>query len=471
MKKKLFTLLALIVCLSITGCNDESPQNAQSESKQVQEQTNETIHNSVEQKDSDDSVSESPANKEAINNDVESVDKISTGFSTEYTIENAKDGYFIVSKLDGALYGLLDSYGTEVIPLEYDSIVFPESKNAKAVIVQVEGKKGLLDYEGNEILPIEYEDISNYGSNSSLYLAQEIGGPQNLVKLDGTIQKTLQGTYDAILNDDFLVSKLSQYLTTYSCQAIYNLDEQLLYECKYESNQKSEYDYILFIDNVDGLIKLFKKSPEIYASIMDDSGNILFTTSNLGANYWDINSLQDNNLFRVSGTNQDLKNDQCLYDLSTGEIREQGYDNIVRADEDTVLASRKDGNVDVYNLNGDIEDTLEINADGLIIVENSALIVAKYGETYRIYNKEGVEISDERYLSVESIDNFWVLQNLNGEYGLMDAKGEMCISFGQMGEKSYNGLEWKNTYIFDDTFCIVTESSSGSNVWLFSSAS
>lgn len=50
----------------------------------------------------------------------------------------------------------------------------------------------------------------------------------------------------------------------------------------------------------------------------------------------------------------------------------------------------------------------------------------------------------------------------------MGSNGEMLIDFGDMEDESYNGLEWEDTYSFDGVFCIVTESSSGSNVWLFS---
>ena len=42
------------------------------------------------------------------------------GFTTPYTIEEEKDGYHIVSKLEGALYGLLAPDGTEMINVEYD---------------------------------------------------------------------------------------------------------------------------------------------------------------------------------------------------------------------------------------------------------------------------------------------------------------------------------------------------------------
>ena len=129
--------------------------------------------------------------------------------------------------------------------------------------------------------------------------------------------------------------------------------------------------------------------------------------------------------------------------------------------------TREDGNVDVYNMNGEIDETLNLSAESILIADGSSLIIAEYGETYRIYDKDGIELSDERYLDIESIENYWMLQNLDGEYGLMDNVGNMRIQFGDMGDESYNGKDWENTYIFNDTFCIITENGQGSSVWLF----
>lgn len=440
-KKRYLTLLALLVGISvcIPGCNGENNKQEQ-------------VVENVTQETEDEIKKENLSGEEAIQK--------STGFSTEYTVEDAKDGYFIVSKLDGSLYGLLDSYGSEILSLEFDDISFPESDEAKAVIVKTEGKMGLYDYEGKEILPVEYENISNYGSNSKYYLVQK-DSVQSLMGLEGTLEKVLQGTYDAVLSNAFLALRVSPEIDAYSAQAVYDLEERLLYECKYSKADKTEYDDILSMDNVNGVLKLSSKSPEIYSSLMDDSGEILFTTTDISKSDWAINGLQNDNIFRISGENQKV------YNLATGKTEDHGYKNIVRADETTILASTEGGNVDVYNMGGELEESLSLAAEGLRIVDGSSLIIAQYGETYRIYDKGGNPLSDERYLDVESVENYWMLQNLDGEYGLMDNTGNIRVQFGAMGKESYDGKEWKETYVFDDTFCIVTESGEGSNIWLF----
>ena len=62
-------------------------------------------------------------NKEEINqtDDSENITEPS-GFTTPYVIEDEKDGYYIVSKLDESVYGLIESNGIEILNLEYNSI-------------------------------------------------------------------------------------------------------------------------------------------------------------------------------------------------------------------------------------------------------------------------------------------------------------------------------------------------------------
>lgn len=439
MKRKLVvTVFISALMLSLSGCNS----NIDSDTK-VQESN---------------TIDSAEPNEEEIDSQEEN-EVASTGFSTEYTVENAKDGYFIVSKLDGALYGLLDSYGNEVLPLEYDNITFPESSEAKAVIVEVEGKKGVFDYKGNEIFPVEYDNISSRGTNSTMYLVQK-ENVQRLMTLSGEEEKKLQGTYDAVLSDAFLVQGFARNFELDSAMSVYSLDEELL--CKLDLEKEDIRSGLpLFMEGVDGLMEVF--SNDNYSSLMDKEGKILYTTATPtdGRNFG-IYGLENNNLFRIYSNGKEK-----LYNLSTGQTGEEEYKEIIYADKNLVFAVREDGNVDVYDMNGEKGKTLDLSAEHIIVNNNTALIVAKYGETYRIYDKDGNELSDNRYLDVEPIENYWLIQNLEGEYGLIGPGGEMVIPFGEVGEETYNGLEWKDVYSFNDTFCIVTESSSGSNVWLF----
>lgn len=68
------------------------------------------------------------------------------------------------------------------------------------------------------------------------------------------------------------------------------------------------------------------------------------------------------------------------------------------------------------------------------------MITVKNGKIYRIYDKEGKEIDEERYLSVEAYSDCLMLQNFDGKYGLNRSSGDMLIEFGNMEDESYHGL-------------------------------
>ena len=150
------------------------------------------------------------------------------GFTTPYTIEEEKDGYHIVSKLEGALYGLLAPDGTEMINVEYDNISFPESENANAVIVELEGKFGLYSYDGTELLPAEYESILNSGKYSELYLVEK-DEKQSIVDLNGKTVQELSGLYDRLVGDCYLTMCLGYNGYEKFFTDVYDLNENALF--------------------------------------------------------------------------------------------------------------------------------------------------------------------------------------------------------------------------------------------------
>lgn len=400
--------------------------------------------------------------QEKIDKVSESVPKTPTGFSTEYAIEDAKDGYFIVSKFDGVLYGLLDSYGNVVIPVEYDEIMFPESQKAQAVLVKAEGKMGLIDYHGKAILPLEYSKISNSGNTSDFYLVEKDGG-QSIVELDGKIHKSLYGKYDYFVSNSFLAIGESPEFTE-----IYSLDEQVLF-----TSENVDVDYAKKL-NINDYISVFRTSSSSI-DLMNAQGNIVLSCAMAKKGtegYGGIWNLETDNLLSIfyypEGMN-DLQNTHKLINVSEKKISEKYYNGIFESGG-SILAEyyNQDGTFyfDIYNLEGQFENTIEFkNVKEMVFGEG--LIAVKYEKTYRIYDTTGKEVSDERYLNVKKEKDFLIIQNLNGEYGLMAPDGTMCIDFGNIGEESYNGLPWKQTYVFGDTFCIVTENSKGNNVWFF----
>lgn len=470
-KKKVVILFIIFICIlaGIAVLFKVAKDKKYEDNRKIVE-TKEVTKESVEKFDTE------KEKQEKTNTVLENLPKTPTGFFTEYAIENAKDNYFVVSKFDGALYGLLDSYGNEVIPLEYDEIIFPESKMAQSVIVKAEGKMGIIDYKGNDVLPLEYSNISNYGDASKFYLVEK-DGKQSIVQLDGKIYKKLSGRYGCLIGDSILSTSLSAAEGGIVTDA-YSLDEQLLFAEKAPSEQRSTgiFESARYT-GAKGYIEINRNNGDTYSiDLMDAQGNIVLSFEGAGINnpgyHTQINDLGTDNLFRIMYFQERLsisENEQYkLINLSKREIGEKCYDSIYQCGE-SVLAISKDAgqvvSIDIYSLEGQLENTINLNSES--VTTGDGLIAAKYGGTYKIYDYTGREISDERYLSIDPEKGFLVIQNLNGEYGLMAPDGTMCIDFGNIGEESYNGLPWKQTYVFGDTFCIVTENSKGNNVWFF----
>ena len=74
-----------------------------------------------------------------------------------FHIEDYENGYLIVSKSDGILYGAIDRNNKNIIPMEYDSASFFDSellkKKGKVFIkTSYEKKKSVFNKDGNKII-------------------------------------------------------------------------------------------------------------------------------------------------------------------------------------------------------------------------------------------------------------------------------------------------------------------------------
>lgn len=126
--------------------------------------------------------------------------------------------------------------------------------------------------------------------------------------------------------------------------------------------------------------------------------------------------------------------------------------------------------IDIIDADGDITSSVECE-QGLMdvpVLEGNTMILSRKGETYRIYNEDGKAVTDERYLSAELIGEYVVVSNLDGEYGIMDQKGQMRVPYGRVGDqRSIYGTRWKDIYTIDDMLCIVIYQGEGSKVLVF----
>ena len=106
------------------------------------------------------------------------------------------------------------------------------------------------------------------------------------------------------------------------------------------------------------------------------------------------------------------------------------------------ICCEKENGLDIYDEDGNVKSIeLESGYSDIKWELDNPIIAVKYGETYRLYNSEGQRITEDRYLSCDFRDKYVIIQNLNGEYGLMDESGEMKVPFGQIAEDGECYLE------------------------------
>ena len=159
-----------------------------------------------------------------------------------------------------------------------------------------------------------------------------------------------------------------------------------------------------------------------------------------------------------------------LYNADTQKMGDKNYRDFIRVDSDTFFGRcLEDGHIysiDIFDNSGTIKATIEsVQAQNIPILEGNSMIVSQKGETYRIYNKNGELVTNERYLSAKLEGNFVIVQNLDGEYGIMDQSGKMRVPFGEVADgERYGGKEWEAIYAIDDALCIVTRDGEGSIV-------
>ena len=426
-------------------------------------------------------------NKEEINqtDDSENITEPS-GFTTPYAIEDEKDGYYIVSKLDGSLYGLIDSNGIEILNVEYDSISFPESENANAVIVELEGEYGLYSYDGAELLPAEYEKILNSGKYSELYLVEK-DEKQSIVDLNGKTVQELSGSYDRLVGDCYL--KMCKGYNGYEkfFTDVYNLKEEALFTGGEVISEAGLAFEIKDAKNIIGIYHPGERSifgseeTESTILLMDSQGNTMLSYTfpyddSLEYEYISSYAISSDGKWislHYPRSGKKAANSSVLYNSDTREMGDENYLDFIRVDKDTFFGRcLENGHVyriDIFDNTGKIKASIEsIQAQTIPILEGNSMVLSQKGETYRIYNKDGELLTDERYLSAELVGDFVIVENLDGEYGILDASGEMRVPFGEIKDgDSYGGREWEEIYNVENSLCIVTRDGEGSTVSAF----
>lgn len=474
MKRKTIILSAAFLGLQllVSGCAKDNVMDIGTEAGEITE--------NIEKE----SMKEESEERDAYSGTVEDTDNLAdedisggeqpVGFVlTDCEVSVGQNGYYIVESVDTSLYGLVDANGTSILPMEYDDINFSELENANAVIVYAEGKYGLYDCQGREILPVTYDKIDEGGGER--YLVEK-DGKQSIIGLDGSLVADLQGTYEALYGNSFL-SAIEMADDGCMYTELYDLDENKI-QVSVSKDKKANLGKMesIIIDGTELLLvngiydmlssdfyMLLNADGEEVCSVISDQETTaerssLFSVNSdkiLGMKSWSWGSAES------SGT-------YYLYNISTQTRSEEEYSSIIDFGEG-IYAQREDG-VDLYGRDGNLIRTIEFEEnDGIELSIYHSLIVVQYGDTYRVYNSEGKEVTEDRYLDFYSYQNHLLVQNLDGEYGMMNEQGEMVIPFGMIQENqdsdqmTYNGEIWEDgdTDFYDGHLYLLTETNSG----------
>lgn len=153
-----------------------------------------------------------------------------TSFKTEYEVEAAADGYYILQDPVSGQFGLYDGAGDEVIACEYDEMYFPkDSVQYDYLLVKQGSNWGVLDYKGKTLIDLKYDSIDAYDDGNTVAAAYD-GNVTEVFNIKGKQIGTLHGEYE-VLSDDYF--KSDEDIKTLKDSVILTYaDEQLLFSKK-----------------------------------------------------------------------------------------------------------------------------------------------------------------------------------------------------------------------------------------------
>lgn len=381
-----------------------------------------------------------------------------------YKYESDMNGFYIVS-IDGLpLYGMVNSKGDFVIPAEYDEMQFAQNGN---VLLKLEGKWGVFDTDGEQVLPFEYEVIS---AGIDDYYVQK-AGIQMVIDSKKNILKELDNSiaYDQMMGDLYLHG-----LGPFELNGISGY-QNLVCELN-----KDDIDYNVqwaeYFDDVE-LYRVYKCDSENAdwetIDILDRSGNLLYEYSNKRDDEsYTVHVLNSSKICSLEKIDFGvaLRNitstgyrEYYLYNMEKQECNEKKYLDISSLGNDRIYGRTEDS-IDIFNTDGNLINSFELAGyDNFLQV--GEMFVAQYGQTYRVYNENGEELTGERYLGYSDYyvgDKFVKVQDLSGQWGVLDKNGKEILPFGSVDDYSgYNGSDIISDSIIDDKWYILTEKFDG----------
>lgn len=452
-KKNLF--LIVMTAFLISGCGTSEKDAKQTEnSETLQEEADQELQTDVQdegkaQGDLRETGTEEETEQETEFAQTDEAEKTEYQIVTEYDLEDYADGYIIVSKNDGLLYGVIDVQGREVIPVEYDNIKF------------------VSGYQGKERI------------QGGIYFCCEYEGQEEI--LDSNGQKILDGSVEFV----------KPYLGE-------STDTTPLFYCRYTETY-SFYNNTNFTLEGDEEIRYYSKNGAMLCAINAYEGMAAIDTSQYYKGTFCVNDaiLLSNDRILVSlggllGDRNDIENTKVYYDVLlynlNGELLQE-WDRLATSD---YLVTRN-GNECVFALidywadenpyrlysideNGNLTDLgdldsqdeyvidkngrLKSNEEYLESIRNSGVSVLGKNKEYRLYksndtwkfeNDIGEAVYDKRYYDCWHIEECYFLMNEDNELCLINQNGQMLVDYGRLTFDGEDGV-FQGNIIDDDNF-------------------
>ncbi|WP_050696856.1 WG repeat-containing protein [Anaeromassilibacillus senegalensis] len=403
----------------------------------------------------------------------------------EYHIEDYSNGYFIVTKSDGRLYGLLDPEGKTVIDFTYDELKFDRAgaETCPFVHATYDGKSSVVDLNGKVLIEPEY--------NSLIY------------DLD-------RGTFSGIKSDEistiYFISKEGKIINT-----VDPTEALSVYKDAYVSSSGKNFFCCVVLDSADQVYivlldlqgKEFAKVKAPYNQIRNEStGFQLINASVLnlqGETYLKIESYLKKVDEQENTGLQTKTGIHTILDLSGNshpELVEQIKSQKPFPKTDPSITYRqfsdfKDGKalVTFFKEDTDTDPTMYlavINEKGEIIEEiasfdlifispseqpqfigNKALYYSN--DTWKIASTEAPYKNSERYYGIQKLEegeHWWLLENVDGENALLTPNGEIVVDFGNVTKDSFLGKPVLEYVISNEVCCFIIEGETENEVYV-----
>lgn len=330
--------------------------------------------------------------------------------TSNFTIETElmpidyREGYLIVQKSeDVKLYGMIDRNGNVIIEPSYDKLLFTRMNNKLYVRADLEGKMGILNLNGKKCIDFQYKNIVSAGDLG--WLAENENSSQLLLDGEGKLIKKLKDRYCMVVNNKYLrKSKSGNNLMDGVVKGtlvkgddgdFYDLDENLLVV-----NNMNTGNLLTYSTGYKDLFLAYKSINGIgHFQLIDLQGNVY---GNIGTGNDKINDIVDDNILSINISEYNSQISDKYDCLSKGFEPGTHY-----------FSLEEMSFIDNYS------------------PKQKIVKVEKSGTYYRVTDNSGNDVLGELIKDYNDGNNFYVVENTDGQCAMINKSGDTIISFSK----------------------------------------